>query len=153
MAIADIYVYFFELGLRLLRDGGRLAFITSGSWVRGNYGASMRAFIVQNSSIESMVDFGEFQPFEEAEMIRPTIADFAKGQHGERVRLFKWLTNGHPPENLSEIIAAANTMRVDHLGENTWELETDDVIAHPQEIGSKWCGFGKLYSGRHTLWN
>ena len=42
--VADIYVYFFEQGVEVLRPGGRLAFITSGSWVRANFGAPLRKF-------------------------------------------------------------------------------------------------------------
>jgi len=38
---------------------GQLAFITSGSWVRGNFGAPLRKFLSANSRMESMVDFGE----------------------------------------------------------------------------------------------
>jgi hypothetical protein len=45
------------------------------------------------------------------------------------MRLFKWLEAGQPPENLSEVIAAAATMRTDHLGADAWELDPDDVLA------------------------
>ncbi|MBX3435422.1 MAG: N-6 DNA methylase [Pirellulales bacterium] len=126
--VADIFTYFFERGLGVLRDGGRLAFITSGSWVRGNYGSPLRKYLADNAAIESMVDFGEFQPFEEAEMIRPSITILQKGRPRARMRLFKWLVAGHPPENLTEIIEAAPTMRTDHLGADAWELEPDNVI-------------------------
>ncbi len=126
---ADIFAYFYELGVELLRDGGRLGFITSGSWVRGNYGGPLRKYLAENAKVDSMIDFGEFQPFEGAEMIRPTIAVLTKQPPGGPMRLFKWLTGGSPPENLSDVIANALTMRTDHLGEETWELEQDDVIA------------------------
>jgi hypothetical protein len=62
------------------------------------------------------VDFGEFQPFEEAEMIRPSIAVLKKQSAPVKMRIFKWLTSGRPPENLSEVIAAAPLMRTKHLG-------------------------------------
>ncbi|MFN0051663.1 MAG: Eco57I restriction-modification methylase domain-containing protein [Planctomycetales bacterium] len=58
--VADIFTYFFEVGSNLLRSGGRLGFITSGSWVRGNFGAPLRRFLSSNLGIESMIDFGEF---------------------------------------------------------------------------------------------
>src|SRR5690606_11846947 len=51
--VADIFIYFFERGLQVLREGGRLAFITSGSWVRGNFGAPLRKYLAENSAIES----------------------------------------------------------------------------------------------------
>ena len=127
--VADIFTYFFERGLQVLRDGGRLAFITSGSWVRGNFGGPLRKYLVENATVESMIDFGEFQPFEDAEMIRPTVAVLKKQRTAGRMRIFKWLTSGSPPENLSEVIAAAPMMRTEHLGTDAWELDSEEVLA------------------------
>ncbi|MFM9959974.1 MAG: Eco57I restriction-modification methylase domain-containing protein [Planctomycetaceae bacterium] len=132
--VADIFTYFYELGVKLLRPSGRLGFITSGSWVRGNFGEPLRAFLAQNAAIDSLVDFGEYQPFEDAEMIRPTIAVLTKQPPGGRMKLFKWLTTGSPPENLSEVIATAPTMRTDHLNRDVWELEPDEVLALRQKL-------------------
>jgi hypothetical protein len=126
--VADIFVYFFEQGIELLRPGGQLAYITSGSWVRGNFGAAMRKFIAGNSRLVSMVDFGEFQPFEDAEMIRPSIAILSKEKPGGEMRLFKWLTSGRPPETLSDEIAKAPTVKTARFGEDAWELESDAAL-------------------------
>lgn len=65
-------------GRKVLRDGGRLAFITSGSWVRGDFGGPLRKYLVNNATLDSLIDFGEFQPFEDVELIRPTIAVLKK---------------------------------------------------------------------------
>ncbi len=127
--VADIFTYFYELGVKLLREGGRLGFITSGSWVRGNFGGPLRQFLTQNAALESLVDFGEFQPFEEAEMIRPTITVLRKQQPGGNARLFKWLTTGVPPENLSDVIQTAPMMSTAHLGSSAWKLDADAVRA------------------------
>ena len=135
--VADIFVYFFEQGFELLRPGGQLAFITSGSWVRGNYGAPLRKFLASNTRMISMVDFGEFQPFEDAEMIRPSIAIVAKEAPGGEMRLFKWLTSGRPPETLSEEISAAPTVRSLRMQRDDWELEPDHVIALREKLSSK----------------
>jgi hypothetical protein len=126
--VADIFVYFFEQGVELLRPGGQLAFITSGSWVRGNFGGPLRKFLAVNVRLESMVDFGEFQPFEGAEMIRPSITILSKAPPGGEMRLFKWLTAGRPPATLSEVIAVSPTLRSDRFGEAAWELDADDVL-------------------------
>lgn len=137
--VADIFVYFFEQGIEVLRPGGRLAFITSGSWVRGNFGAPLRKFLSANARMESMVDFGEFQPFEDAEMIRPSITILSKDTPGGEMRLFKWLTIGRPPETLSDEIAAAPTVYTERFGESAWELEADDVL----QLRSKLAGTGR----------
>ncbi len=149
---ADIYVYFYELGIDLLREGGRLGFITSGSWVRGNFGAPLRKFFSSNARMQSLVDFGEFQPFEGAEMIRPSIVIMAKFAPGGEMRLFKWLTKGEPPANLSDVISRSEPMRTDHLSESSWELEVDRVIALRRKMAT--CGVtlsqytaGKLLRG------
>ncbi len=139
--VADIFVYFFEQGIEVLRPGGRLAFITSGSWVRGNFGAPLRKFLSANARMESMVDFGEFQPFEDAEMIRPSITIVSKDSPGGEMRLFKWLTSGRPPETLSEEIAVSPKVRSERFGESAWELEADEVLKLR----------AKLSAGRPTL--
>lgn len=132
--IADIFTYFFEVGVKLLRKYGRLGFITSGSWVRGNFGSPLRHYISTNVAIESIIDFGEYQPFEDAELIRPTIIILRNQQPGGAMRLFKWLTTGSPPENLSDVIATAATMRTNHLGADAWELDPDNVLALRQKL-------------------
>ncbi len=104
-----------------------MAFITSGSWVRGNFGAPLRRYLSSSASLESIVDFGEFQPFDDAEMIRPSITILSKRKPSGTMRLFKWLTKGRPPENLSDVIASAPTMRTLDLSSETWELEPDSV--------------------------
>lgn len=146
--VADIFTYFFERGLEVLRPGGRLAFITSGSWVRGNYGSPLRKYLVERSSIESMIDFGEYQPFEEAEMIRPTITILNKSKTLRPMKLFKWLVAGEPPENLSEVIEAAPTMRTDHLGADAWELESDEAIALRRKLTAGGTRLIEYASGR-----
>ncbi|MCY2986415.1 MAG: N-6 DNA methylase [Planctomycetota bacterium] len=71
---ADIFAYFYELGVNVLRDGGRLGFITSGTFARANFAGPFRSWLPTVARIERLVNFGENQPFEEAEMVYPTIA-------------------------------------------------------------------------------
>jgi len=146
--VADIFVYFFEQGIELLRPGGQLAFITSGSWVRGNFGAAMRKFIAGNSRMVSMVDFGEFQPFEDAEMIRPTIAILSKDKPGGDMRLFKWLTSGRPPETLADEIAKSPTVRTERFGEDAWELESDVVLNLREKLAKRGQPLREYAKGR-----
>lgn len=61
---ADIYCYFFERGLRLLKAGGRLGFITSSAFFKTAYGQPLRKYIASKSEIDNVVDFGDLQIFE-----------------------------------------------------------------------------------------
>ena len=63
--VADLYVYFFELGLcKLLATGGRLGYISSSSFFKTSSGEPLRRLLRQQGQIETLVDFGDWQVFE-----------------------------------------------------------------------------------------
>ncbi len=67
--MADIYVYFYELGINLLRPGGRLSFVVTNKWMKAAYGEPLRRFFAENTWVESVVDFGHAkQIFEDADV-------------------------------------------------------------------------------------
>ena len=54
---ADLYVYFFERAYELLKENGRLGFITSNKYFRAKYGEKLREFLIKNTKIDgSMSD-------------------------------------------------------------------------------------------------
>ncbi|MCU0445623.1 MAG: Eco57I restriction-modification methylase domain-containing protein [Microscillaceae bacterium] len=61
----DIYALFYELGLRLLREGGLLALITPNKWLRTGYGKSLRQML-KPYEWQEIIDFQDFQLFPEA---------------------------------------------------------------------------------------
>ena len=61
---ADLYAYFFELGVRLLKPGGRLGYISSSTFFRTRAGEALRSYLTENAEIEAVVDFGDLQIFE-----------------------------------------------------------------------------------------
>jgi type I restriction-modification system DNA methylase subunit len=56
--VADLYVYFYELGMKLLKPGGRLGFVVTNKWMRAGYGEPLRKFFSQSAWVEQVVDFG-----------------------------------------------------------------------------------------------
>ena len=67
--MADLYVYFYELGLRLLKPGGRLSFIVTNKWMKAAYGEPLRKLLAEAAWVESVVDFGHAkQIFEDADV-------------------------------------------------------------------------------------
>ncbi len=70
---ADLFVYFFGQGLRLLRPGGRLAYISSNSWLRANYATVLRRFLRLQTSVEQIVDLGNTRVFADAPDLSPAI--------------------------------------------------------------------------------
>jgi hypothetical protein len=66
--MADLYVYFYQQGLRLLRQGGRMSYIVTNKWLRAGYGEPLRAFFAEQIAIEQIVDFGHAPIFEDADV-------------------------------------------------------------------------------------
>jgi hypothetical protein len=62
-ASADIYCLFYERGVRLLKDGGHLSYITSNKWMRAGYGETLRQYLAKDVETQSVMDFGMAQNF------------------------------------------------------------------------------------------
>ena len=60
---ADLYVYFYEKGLKILKDEGTLVFITSNKFIKTRYGENLRKFFI-NYRINEIIDFTEVHIFE-----------------------------------------------------------------------------------------
>src|SRR5262249_495081 len=56
--MADLYVYFYELGLGLLKPGGRLSYVVTNKWMKASYGEPLRTLFAEKGWVESVVDFG-----------------------------------------------------------------------------------------------
>jgi adenine-specific DNA-methyltransferase len=61
---ADLYVYFYERGIRLLKVGGVFSFITSNKWFRSGYGKALRTWLGANAKVERLIDFGDAEIFD-----------------------------------------------------------------------------------------
>jgi adenine-specific DNA-methyltransferase len=62
--VADIYVYFYAQGLRQLRPGGTLVYISSNKFMRAGYGETLRRLLGQEVALQTVIDFGDLPIFE-----------------------------------------------------------------------------------------
>ena len=53
----DIYALFYEKGIEILKEHGKLTFITSNKWMRANYGKSLRKFLSKYNPL-ILIDLG-----------------------------------------------------------------------------------------------
>ncbi len=60
---ADLFVYFFERGVSLLRPGGVFSIVVANKWMRANYGRPLREWMATHR-IEEIVDFGDLPVFQ-----------------------------------------------------------------------------------------
>lgn len=60
---ADLFVYFYERSLDLLRSGGYLSFISSNKYLRAGYGERLRHFLTHTTEVRQLIDFGDAAVF------------------------------------------------------------------------------------------
>jgi len=70
---ADLYIAFFEAGLRQLKEGGVCAFICADRWMRNQYGAELRELITSEYSVEIVVEMHDANAFHDEVDAYPSI--------------------------------------------------------------------------------
>jgi hypothetical protein len=129
----DLYAYFFEQGVRILKDGGRLGFISSSTFFRTGSGENLRTFLGDNVAIETIVDFGDLQIFEGV-TTTPAILTLRKGKAG--VGALSFVKIGEVlPNDLNAIFAVQSQMMpMARLGSSSWQLESDALAGLRSKI-------------------
>ncbi len=61
---SDIYVYFFERGLSLLRPQAHLSYITSGKYWEASYGKPLVDFVLKTSKLCKAINFNDIEIFD-----------------------------------------------------------------------------------------
>ena len=62
----DLYIYFFEKGLAMLKSNGVLAYITPNRFLSASYGTALRQLIINNYSFYQLIDYSDKKVFEDA---------------------------------------------------------------------------------------
>lgn len=104
---ADLYVGFYEVGLRSLKPGGVLGFICADRWMRNQYGRELRSMIENSYSMEACITMHDVDAFEEAVSAYPAITIIARKQQGRAVA--GEALQGYGPMDAAELRAWAST--------------------------------------------
>lgn len=70
---ADMYVFFYEKSLSILKRGGRHCFICSDRWLKNTYGARLRNLIAKAYCLEKIIDMEDVCAFQENVLAYPSI--------------------------------------------------------------------------------
>ncbi|MBC2666585.1 Eco57I restriction-modification methylase domain-containing protein [Novosphingobium flavum] len=126
---ADLYAYFFERGIKLLKPGGRLGFISSSTFFKTGSGAPLRDFLRTKATLETVVDFGDHQIFEGVTTY-PAILTMRAGGPPPGHDLQFWKIGEMPADSFADAFAdAAKPFPQEALGRGSWELEGDALRA------------------------
>ncbi len=121
--VADLYAYFFERGLRLLKPGGRLGYVSSSTFFKTASGAPLRDYLRSHATLETIVDFGDHQIFEGVTTY-PAILTMRAREPGKGHELQFWIINQMPAGSFADAFAdVSQPYPQSILSNGSWELE------------------------------
>jgi len=122
--VADLYAYFMEKAIKLLRQNGLFSFIVSSSFLRTTYGHPLRRTLKKYAAILRLVDFGGLPVFANAKDTYVCIPLLAKDMKQGRIQISKVRSLKFP--NLSEYVDRNHyTIPPERLSEEAWSLTPD----------------------------
>ena len=135
---ADLYVYFYERGVGLLKPGGRLGYIVTNKWMKAGYGEALRRFFGESVWVESVVDFGHAkQIFEDADVF-PSILVVRKPTEAAAPATTRVCAIPREQLRIDDLSRQIKTegfeMPRELLGAATWTLEPPGVLSLLEKI-------------------
>lgn len=85
---SDIFVGFFEAGLRLLKANGKLGFICADRWMHNQYGGALRQLMTSRYAVDTIVSMHDVDAFEDEVSAYPAVVVVRNGEQ-ESVNLIE----------------------------------------------------------------
>lgn len=143
--VADLYAYFYELGHKLLKPGGRLGYISSSTFFKTSSGEPLRRYLNEQTSVEKMVDFGDLQVFEGVTTY-PAIVVVEKSKPKPQTRIELLVLEDKLPKNLSQyFVQYGGEMPQSQLSTNSWHLEDERLDALRKKLTQGHTTLKKAY--------
>jgi adenine-specific DNA-methyltransferase len=159
---ADLYVYFLELGLGLLKSGGELSYIAPNKWLRAGYGAPLRRWLPATNTLVEFLDFGDLPVFAEATTY-PAILSVSRAVPTAESRFRAALLPKLPPPLLDTLVLEhARPVTQAGLQPEGWNLADDASQALLQKLKTAGTPLGEylaannggqIYNGVKTAFN
>ncbi len=141
---SDLYAYFFEKGVQLLKPQGRLGYISSSTFFRTGSGENLRRVLTDGVAVESVVDFGDLQLFEGVTTY-PAVITMRKGA-ATTGDLDFLVVKDDLPENLGSLFAEqSRPMPRARLTAGSWQFEGDALAALRDKITTGRKRLGEIY--------
>ena len=145
---ADLYVYFYDQGLKLLKPGGRLSYVVTNKWMRAGYAEGLRELFASKAWIEFVADFGHAKKFFPDADVFPSVVVVRKPDGGARpcnTNVCVIPREDVPEKALDDAVAKATyPLPRAHFTKESWTLEQPDVVRLLQKVRAAGDGLGEL---------
>jgi methylase of polypeptide subunit release factors len=148
---SDIYVGFYEQGLKALKPDGKLGFICADRWMRNQYGRELRKLISENYAVDTLIVMHDVDAFEDKVSAYPaiTVLRNAAQQTASVVDTSKALQQRHS-EELVAWIKSSESASKDHVafraarlphwfeGTESWPMGSPERLALLEELSDRY---------------
>ena len=142
---ADLYAYFFERGLTLLKPGGRMGYISSATFFKTGSGRPLRRYLLDEATMETVVDFGDLQVFEGVTTY-PAILTMRRGAPPKEHAIEFWTLDALPgTEFAAGFEANAAPYPQAALTDGSWEFENPELRTLREKIRGGRPTLGEVY--------
>ncbi|MCW1912650.1 Eco57I restriction-modification methylase domain-containing protein [Luteolibacter sp. GHJ8] len=145
---ADLFIFFYEQGVELLRDGGILTFITSNKYYRAAYGSKLRPFLRDKLTLHTLIDFDDAPVFDAIAYASILIGSKGAAEEGHRIRAYNWKPEDSV-QRLPQVLEANSfALRQAKLSAEGWQLEPPAVVELLDKLRIKGTPLGDYVGGR-----
>ena len=140
---ADIYTYFYGLGLSVLNTSGYLTFINSNKFLRGGYGDKLRNYLGNQTTLHTLIDFGDIPVFDATTYPAIFVLQKKKPNSNSSSDVLI-VTNQEEIFDLKEsVLSKSFSLSQRYLNSEQWLLEEPRTIALLQKLKENGIALGK----------
>jgi hypothetical protein len=146
--VADLLVYFYERGVKLLRGGGTIALITSNKFYRAGYGEKLRGFLARELTLHRLIDFGDAPVFESIAYASILAGVRAAPTPDGSVLAYTW-EKEMAFDRIAQIVPERGLqIRQSELKPDGWRLESPAVLRLLEKLRRAGKPLGEYVNGR-----
>jgi type I restriction-modification system DNA methylase subunit len=146
---ADLFVYFYEKSVKLLKDNGVLTFITSNKYYRSGYGEKLREFLAKKLRIVQMIDFGDAPVFDAIAYASIIVGQKMKDAADHNtVHAYTWQPNDVLARLVPVLREKSFSVKQVELKPDGWRLESNEVMRLLEKLRAAGKPLGEYVKGR-----
>jgi hypothetical protein len=143
----DLYTYFMEKGVKLIRPGGRYSIIVSSSFLRATYAEALRETLLKHAALVRIVDFGGFAVFADAKDTYVCIPVLVKKKQPDLVEISKVQTL-ETDSVMAEMSKTDFVAPINQFSRNAWSLRSEVQMRTFSKISEVGEPLGRYVSKR-----
>lgn len=147
---ADLFVYFFHQGVKLLRHRGCMTYISSNAWLQTNYAEPLRRFIRERTTVDSLIDLGNNRTFESAPDVCPSVFVIRNVQPVSEHRIAAVAFQRDDELDLSSAALEAKAVAIlqHDQPDSGWQIEVDEARSIVKKLITKGQSLSEFVENR-----